>query len=386
MKILHIMNWFWEGVGYQENHLPFQQTRFGNKVQLICSKDYPNYRKFVKDKNRDVNYDYQTLTIKRLDSLSIRSVTEQNWFLGLQKEINNFAPDIVHLHHIWDLPTIQFLLFSFRDKKIKVFVDSHIDNGNFDCKKFYKRTYYFGFIKKVIVPLMLKRGFTFIAVNPYAQYCLNSYFGIPQDKIKLLLLGVDDEKIFFSREARKQIREKYNIDEKNLVFAFSGVFERSKSLFDLINAFKILAKKYPHISLLMIGQGILPKDEEFQSLQKKGRIILSGWQLKDELYRWYSVADIGVMPGKLGGIRDILAVGRPVIISDDLAVSYLLENNNGLVFRRGNILELAQSMEQYIKNPYLIQEYGRRSLQLTNQKLSWRNIARESLQIYGELR
>jgi len=380
------MNWFWEGVGYQENYLPFHQAGLGNDVRAVCSKDYPNYRKFIKSNNQDVNYHDRSLTIKRLESLLIRFVTEQNWYLGLKKEINSFNPDIVHLHHIWDLPTIQFLMTNYINKdKIKVFVDNHIDNGNFFYEKMYKRIYYFGFIKRIIIPLMMRKKTTFIAVNPYSRYCLNSYFGIPQDKIKLLLLGIDNDKMFFSQEARKQIRDNYSIHEKDLVFVFSGVFEQSKLLADLIGAFKIIARKYSHVFLLMIGQGLLPEDEEFQTLRNQGRVILPGWKRTDELYRWYSMADVGVLPGKLGGIKDILAVGRPLIISDDLAVAYLLEYGNGLVFKRGSVEGLISVMEKYITAEDLRNQHGQQSLRLVDEKLSWRNIALKSLRIYKEM-
>ncbi len=385
MKILHIMNWFMEGMGYQENYLPFYQAGFGNEVRILCSKHYLKKRKPIKGSNKDITYYDRSLKIKRLKSLYIQFPTEQNWYLGLKKEIEDFKPEVIHLHNIRVLPTWQLLATNFANKdRVKIFVDSHIDNGNFDLKKFHKFIYFFGFIKKLIIPMMLRRNFVFLPVNPYSRYCLNSYFGIPQEKMQLLPLGVDNEKIFFSRQEREKIRKKYAIGKEDIVFVFSGVFEKSKSLADLINAFKILTKKYKHIFLLMIGEGRFAQDESFGQLKDSGRVILPGWQPMSDFYKWYSMADIGIMPGKLGGVKDILGAARPLIISDDLAVSYLLEYNNGLKFRRGDVDGLAHSMEKYIKSPDLIQKHGERSLQLVNEKLAWQNIANQSLRIYSE--
>lgn len=375
-----------ENMGYQENYLPFCQAGLGNEVEILCSKHYPKSREFIKKSNNNINLSEWPLRIKRLNSLFIQNCIEQNWYLNLRKEINNCRPDIIHLHNIWDLPTLQYLLINlFNNKgKANIFVDNHIDNGNFEYRNIYKIIYYFGLIKRIAIPLMLRRKFTFISVNPYSEYCLYTYFGIPEEKIRYLPLGIDNEKIFFSQVEREKMREKYAVKENDIVFTFSGVFEYNKSLPDLITAFKVLAKKYRHVYLLMIGDGEMPQDEEFNLLKKERRIILSGWQPVDKLYWWYSMADIGVIPGKLGGIRDILAAARPLIINDDLAVSYLLEYKNGLIFRRGNIKELICAMDTYIKNPNLIREHGEKSLRLTNEKLSWRNVASRSLQIYKE--
>ncbi len=378
------MNWFIENMGYQENYLPFYQAELGNEVLVLCSRGYPKKRKFIKGNRGDIDYADRPLRIKRLKSLSVQFLAEQNWYLGLKREINDFKPDIIHLHNIWDLPSLELLIINFADKKkTKILVDNHTDNGNFNYKNIYKFVYYFGFIKKIVIPAMLKKDLMFISVNPYSCYFLNSYFGIPKEKISFLPLGIDSEKIFFSESERQILRKKYAITNEAIVFVFSGVFEQSKSLPDLITAFKTLAKKYAHIFLLMIGKGNLPKDNGFQRLREKGRIILCGWQPTAQLYRWYSMADIGVMPGKLGGIKDILSAARPLIVNDDLATSYLLEYNNGLKFRRGNIEELAYRMEAYIKNPDLIQKHGEKSLQLVKERLSWKNIARQSLNIYN---
>lgn len=386
MKILHIMNWFIEDLGYQENYLSFCQAQLGNEVKVLCSKYYPKGLRFLKRNNseEEIKYAGGLLKVKRLKSFFWQFLTEQNWFFRLKEEIESFEPDIVHLHHIWILPTIQFLVTNFRHKKqIRIFVDDHIDNGNFSYKGALKFIYLFWFIKKIIIPIMLKRNFIFISVNPYSFHCLDILFGIPTEKIALLPLGLDNQKIFFSLQKRQALRNRYGLDEEDIVFTFSGLFQQNKSLKDLISAFTILSQRYPHIFLLMIGQGKIANDEGFIHLKNTGRIILAGWQPIAEIYQWYSMADIAVLPGKLGGIKDILAAGRPLIISDDLAVSYLLEYGNGLIFKKHDVQGLALCMEQYIRSPDLILEHGRKAARLVNDKLSWENIAIKSLEIYN---
>lgn len=384
MRILHLMNWFMQDLGYQENYLPFYQAELGNDVCILCSKYYPKRLNFDRVSNGNITYFNGKLKIKRLDSFFIRGIAEQNWYLNLAKEINYFNPDIIHSHNIWDLHSLQLLITAIQNKnRIKVFVDNHIDNGNFNYSLLHKRLYYFWFIKKIIIPIMLKKNFLFLSVNPYSNDCLQSYFSIPGERIKLLFLGIDNEMIFFSQDRREQLRKKYGVDKEDIVFVYSGVFEKSKSLKDLLDAFKLLAKEYTNIYLLLIGRGDLDQDDEFKSLRERKKIILPGWQSISELYKWYSMADVGVLPGKLGGIKDILAAGKPLIINSDLAVSYLVEYGNGMVFPRGNMGELITKLKEYIQNPDLIQKHGEQSLRLVNDKLSWRNIALESLDLYS---
>lgn len=208
MRILHILNWFVEGFGYQENFLPLEQAKLGNDVLILCSK-YPHRDRTPPITKPDKVYDV-SLRIKRLDGIRWTLFTQQHWLFNLKEETLKFKPDVVHLHNLWTVLVLQFLTFS-NQIKAKMFVDEHIDGDNFPSKPL-KGLYVFGFIKRLIIPLMLRRGFTFLPSQPLAEWFLHHRLGVPKERIKGLYLGVNTIHGFCPK-ARKELREKYNIDD-----------------------------------------------------------------------------------------------------------------------------------------------------------------------------
>ena len=88
------------------------------------------------------------------------------------------------------------------------------------------------------------------------------------------------------------------------------------------------------------------------------------------------------MPGKLSGIKDMMAIGRPIIVSDDISVTYFVNYGNGKIFSRSNIDDLAEKMEEYVTNPESIIHDGNLSLKYVKENLSWVQIAKTSINIY----
>ena len=77
------MNWFMENMGYQENYLPFYQAGLGYEVRLLCSKHYPKKRKITGSSTKNITYNDRALQIKRLKSIYIWFIAEQNWYFNL---------------------------------------------------------------------------------------------------------------------------------------------------------------------------------------------------------------------------------------------------------------------------------------------------------------
>ena len=78
-----------------------------------------------------------------------------------------------------------------------------------------------------------------------------------------------------------------------------------------------------------------------------------------DLCACYNAADVGVMPGKLGGMKEILGVGRPLIAPDHLATAYLVERENGLTASRPMTAPASpRAMLRYAESPGLRKRHG----------------------------
>jgi glycosyltransferase involved in cell wall biosynthesis len=106
------------------------------------------------------------------------------------------------------------------------------------------------------------------------------------------------------------------------------------------------------------------------------------------LNEYYNAGDVAVMPNKISAAKESIGAGVPLIVTKNRACEYLISNENGASFERGQHTELAKIMAGYLEDYELGDRQGRQSLELVRNELSWAKIAEKSIEIYesgGEL-
>lgn len=397
MRIAHIMKWYMPGLGYQENYLPFYQAELGCDVYIIASNwNSPQYWKlkgrFVKE-DEEAN---QNVRICRLPVGFFMRTGHMVFLKGLRKTIDRIQPDVVFLHGIFEPFTMSSAFrnrcFPGKDIAARFYIDNHIDNDNFHLDSFFKKT---GFIiyKKFLLPSVLDLAETVFAVNPESYEILRKKFEIREDKLAILPLGVDDRlassmKLAEYKSIRTAMRKNLNLHKDEVVFLFTGNITPTKELETILRAFQALNKELSGFRAILIGKGNRNYVSELKALSNSlgidDLVLWKEWVPHSDLHRYYICADVGLMPGKLGGIKDILAWGKPLIVCDDAALKYFVKNHNGLIFQKKNFLHLAKNMKRYIFQNDLAKNHGEKSLELVQNELSWKVIARKSLEFLGK--
>jgi glycosyltransferase involved in cell wall biosynthesis len=103
----------------------------------------------------------------------------------------------------------------------------------------------------------------------------------------------------------------------------------------------------------------------------------------DELSKYFNSADIGLWTGKLGiTVLEAVSSGLPVIVSDDPATEFIVDNNNGLTYSEGDVEALADQIKKYLNDPAMRERHGANGRQLVENKLSWEKIAAKSIECY----
>ncbi len=149
-------------------------------------------------------------------------------------------------------------------------------------------------------------------------------------KVKILYNGVD-RSLFgkrIAKEERQAQRAALHFADTDTVFVFAGRLTKEKGVKELILAFKQLAEEKENIKLLVIGSSFFDgaKNTEYTSELKrlaapiKDKIVFTGYIQHDDLYKWYQLGDIGVVPSQwdepfaLTVIEEMMS-GLPVIVS-----------------------------------------------------------------------
>ncbi len=383
MKILHLTLWFLPGLGYQENFLPRYQAALGHDVWIVTSIYYPRY--FSQQRNRLPVETFQENGVRIIRLPGIRvGMWSQVYFYRLLEVVDRIAPDLIHLHGLWNVPVLQFMLRSRRND-VAVVVDDHTDNGNLPTGigKYGRFA-----TARWVGQKVLKRGGRLLAVNPFSKEFLHRILGFPLEAIRLLPLGINDQDFAPQLQERVRVRRSLRIEEDNVVFVTSGRLSPGKGLEMLIRAFSRLYHELPYTRLWIIGSGDRQYEEHLHKLADELNLSKAvhfiPWVAQQELCAYYNAADVGVLPGKLGGIKEILAVGKPLIVPDHAATRYFVQDGGGVTFQLSEH-GLYQAMWYYATNPEVRQLSGQQALEIVRAKLSWAAVARQSVEIYEEV-
>ncbi len=134
-----------------------------------------------------------------------------------------------------------------------------------------------------------------ICLSKYIKKLLIDVYLVPDERISLIYNGLKDEFVPISNKEKCTIRGNLFFGEQTKLILFVGRLDEIKGVDILIKAFKKVALKDQKAHLVIIGGG----DNTPYLAESKGfwhRITFTGRLDKDELYKFYQIADVGVMP------------------------------------------------------------------------------------------
>lgn len=228
-------------------------------------------------------------------------------------------------------------------------------------------------IKKITRRLFLRWVYQFIDVALYTGTCNKEYYlkhGVPANKLVYAPHAVDNS--HFSRldksyDAEADLwRKELDIPEESLVFLFAGKLEPKKDPLLLVKAFRMIADS--SVRLVIAGNGILERAVRSAAADDK-RIHLLGFQNQQKMPVLYRLCNVFVLPslgpGETWGlsINEAMASGRAVIASNKCGSSNDLVHDNGYVFAAGNLNELHNCLNNFVKAPEKAKTMGALSLE-----------------------
>ena len=218
----------------------------------------------------------------------------------------------------------------------------------------------FKFIEKIVCKLSTHIR----SVSP-----LNMQFALDEglykkEKVKVVgnggTIGVDMFAYDISQKElwKKEIREKYNINEKDFVFGFAGRISVEKGCTELLTAFRNIAETNKNTKLLVVGPvendcGI-PKDI-LHWANTSDSVILVGKVDNVEMKRYYSAMDILVHPTYREGfgmvIQESGALALPVITTRIIGASeVMVDGESCILVEPKNTSDLQSAMSDLLSD------------------------------------
>jgi glycosyltransferase involved in cell wall biosynthesis len=272
-------------------------------------------------------------------------------YLRLREVLQEYRPDIIHLHDIFyqvspsillaagDIPVILTLhsyeLICPTGASVKPDGSRCVSPGKHDlrCTGSVKG-YVYEVIKQYVHKLLLKKVLLYI--TPSESMSLD-FTGqkIIQAPIKVIYHGI----------TLSEYKPLINFNR----ILYVGRLSKEKGVKILVRAFKIISNIFPDIYLDIVGDGPELNDLRILcgTLDIKDRVIFHGQVDKKDVMDFYVKSTFVVVPSvcseafSLSGV-EALSVGRPVIGSNIGAIpEWLVDNKCGLLFKPGDFVDLA---------------------------------------------
>ncbi|MFB4167173.1 glycosyltransferase [Virgibacillus sp. JSM 102003] len=288
--------------------------------------------------------------------------------------------DIVHAHYAFPSG-----LFGLVFKKIfgtKLVVTSH--GGDID-KMSKKGPFIFNQTKTI-----LKNTDSIIAVGEELKEEIIEKFGIEQDKIKVMNMGVNRD--IFLPVDKDEAKEHLGIDREKFNLLYVGNYIEAKGLLELIEAYKNLKVTYPFLELNLIGSF---KQESFRrkvmdkiNIDEIEGITIHASKSQNEVAKWMAASDVFVLPSHIEGFGlvalEAMSTHTPVVGSDVGGLSYLLDNDAGILINAKDVTSLGKGIEEVINNKHIRQRLVQQG-EIKAQENDQKQILIQLLKTYDDL-
>ena len=383
MKIVHICLacFYVEGMGYQENILPQKHAAMGHDVVVITSDYSFNHagEKIKKDKKEYTN-EFGIL-VKVLDKTKhIPILYKYGEYSKLYQTLISIKPDIIFVHGGQFISLSSVIKYKRKNKETKLYIDQHGDYYNMSCRtlkeKIVQKIIYGHYIRKAV-----KYCNKFWGVTPWRCEYLHNVYGVPKDKIELLIMGGDDDKIHFNQadDIRKNIREKLKLGDNDFVLITGGKIDKSKNIHLLMQAVSELNED--NLKLIVFGQPDNKMASLIDKLSKDIHIRYIGWLDSSDVYNYFLASDLAVFPGTHSVMwEQAVACGIPLIVKDWEGMHHVDVGGNCLFLQKDDIEEIKEK----INNVYHDVELYKSMLKVAKEKgisiFSYKEIAKRSIE------
>jgi len=292
-------------------------------------------------------------TVEFSENIKAVGIDGGNKFLTLFK-IYQYLDEHLKNNH-YDLITIQ-------DSYYLASVGIHLGN-KFNIKTeiqihgFEKLTIF----RKTLAKSNLQKANSIRTVSQRLKKCIADTFTVAQDKIYIVPIAIDKDKILLNNNNNINLKEKY---PSSFIFLTVARLVQVKNIAIQIRALASLSSMNGH--LVIVGDG--PEKDNLEKLAATlgiaHRVHFDGWV--DDLADYYSTADCLLLSSNSEGygavVAEAILAGLPVIMTDVGVAGELVKNEtNGLVIPVHNQRAFTQAMLRVIEENGLLQNFSSNS-------------------------
>jgi len=216
--------------------------------------------------------------------------------------------------------------------------------------------------------------------------------GVPAEKIVRIPNGVDVD-LFQpvpSEAQRLALCKALGLPHAGPVILFSGRLTAQKRPDIVLEAFALIAERYPQSSLVFAGDGPLRTTLEQSDSAKRlpGRVLFKG--LQKDIQDYYAASHIFVLPSEAEGMSNSLleamASGLACIVHDFGGVTDIIHSEkNGFLYKEQDPQMVAQLLEKLLARPEQVRALGLAARETVKKMNAWERIIPQYQHLYRQL-
>lgn len=196
---------------------------------------------------------------------------------------------------------------------------------------------------------------------------------------------------FNPKKKSKDLRNELGV-ESDTFMLFVGRFGKRKGVEYLIRALKRAEDKLEEAKLVLVGKG--PKEKTYREMIDKmgleDKVIIAGYQPKEELQKFYASCDFTVFPSvrdeSFGRVLpEAMASGKPYIATDIPGFDEVFEEGTGYLVPPKDTESLAEKVVELHENVDIRKEMGDRGREMAEEKFGWGKIVDKTVEVYDEV-
>jgi glycosyltransferase involved in cell wall biosynthesis len=236
------------------------------------------------------------------------------------------------------------------------------------------------------MPLYCRRADHIIAVSENTRRDLVTAYGVPEEKVTVILEAADPRFYPRSAEMVTAARERYGLPPRYLLFV--GTIEPRKNLSRLLAAFETVHADRLTDGLVIVGRPGWLYDSFFAALEAspvRDAVVLPGYVVDEDLPAVYAGAQALVFPSLYEGfglpVLEAMACGTPVVTSRASSIPEV-GGDAALYFDPASVGEMAETIRAMLCDPTTGEEKREQGLTRAAQ-FSWQRVAAETWDVYG---
>jgi glycosyltransferase involved in cell wall biosynthesis len=392
MKIVHIAHIFVDNYSYQENELAEMHAALGNDVTVISTQDFAgalNFNISQKPKKTTLPYfvnGYKLIRLPLKFKINYRFAT----YKGLYQKLKEEKPELIFFHEIPYFILFTLAKYKKRNPDCKLFVDYHCAYNN-SGQNFISRIFLHKFLYRFIISRTKSYVDIFYHITPGTGKFIKEMYKIPSQKMKLLPLGGNLEKLNLGQSdiIKKQIRTELNIQNDDMIIITGGKIggtSYSRQTHNLISAFNQIENSKLH--LIIFGSISQDYKQILDSYGKQNpRIHYIGWIESIKMYDYFLASDIACFPGGQSVIwQQAICCGLPLICRYWDGDEYLDQGGNIKFLNLPDANEIKTALIEIINNQSILEKMKEVASTVGRDYFSYKRIAQMVTNDYQNLK